>query len=370
MPTQEFFNESAEQSRIKASIIAEYFFTWAKVIMPTAKAKSGRIAYIDLFAGPGRYQDGTRSTPLLVIERAIKDPEMCKMLVSHFNDADSDNSRSLETAINELPNIGALKFKPRVSNAEVTDQLAAQLEEMKLIPTFSFVDPFGYKGLSLRLVNSVIKDWGCDCVFFFNYNRINAGIGNNKVESHINALFSQERADRLRSRLVGLSPEDREATILEELVLALKDMGGQYVLPFRFKKTDKDRTSHHLIFVSKHFKGYEIMKEIMARRSSSSDEGVSSFEYNPATARQPFLFGFLRPLSELKKMLLRDFAGRTLTMRQIYEQHSVDTPYIAKNYKEALRQLEAEGRIKADPQKRPVRNGEVTFGDKVVVTFD
>src|SRR5207248_10024637 len=41
--------------------------------------------------------------------------------------------------------------------------------------TFLFVDPFGYKGLSLQLVNSVIKDWGCDCVFFFNYNRISMG---------------------------------------------------------------------------------------------------------------------------------------------------------------------------------------------------
>jgi hypothetical protein len=23
----------------------------------------------------------------------------------------------------------------------------------------------------------VLKDWACECIFFFNYNRINAGVG-------------------------------------------------------------------------------------------------------------------------------------------------------------------------------------------------
>jgi hypothetical protein len=32
-----------------------------------------------------------------------------------------------------------------------------------------------------------------------------------------------------------------------------------------------------LIFVSKHFKGYEIMKIIMAKESSTEDQGVASF---------------------------------------------------------------------------------------------
>jgi len=39
--------------------------------------------------------------------------------------------------------------------------------------------------------------WGCDCVFFFNYNRINAGINNPGVKKHMDALFGEERADAL-----------------------------------------------------------------------------------------------------------------------------------------------------------------------------
>jgi hypothetical protein len=105
-----FFDETREQSIIKANIVSSYFWAWAKVIIPAEKKRGGsRVAYIDLFAGPGRYKDGTKSTPLLVLERAIRDPEMREVLVTMFNDKDENNSRSLELAISELPNIEKLK---------------------------------------------------------------------------------------------------------------------------------------------------------------------------------------------------------------------------------------------------------------------
>ena len=125
--------------------------------------------------------------------------------------------------------------------------------------------------------------------------------------------------------------------------------------------------SHHLIFVSKHFKGYEIMRDIMANESSGSPQGVATFEYNPANERQPFLFEFSRPLDDLGTILLHDFSGRSLTMLKIYQQHSVDRPYTKKNYKQALLHLEEHGRILASPARNRRRRD--TFADRVTVTF-
>ena len=268
-----FFDDPREQSVVKAEIVSKYFWAWAKVIMAS---NPERIAYIDLFAGPGRYENGTKSTPILILEKALQDPQMCQRLITLFNDKDENNSRSLEDAVNNIQGINQLRFKPKIQNQEVGDNIVKQFEAMKLVPTLFFVDPWGYKGLSMRLVNSVLKDWGCDCIFFFNYNRINMGLNNDAVEEHMNALFGQERADQLRPRLRALSSQTRELTIVEELSQALQDNGRRYVLPFRFRNESGNRTSHHLIFVSKHFKGYEIMKGIMARESSGSSQGVSS----------------------------------------------------------------------------------------------
>ncbi len=374
MASDSFFDEQKEQSLIKARIVEKYFWVWAKVIISTIKKKpvsEQRIAYIDLFAGAGRYKDGSQSTPIKVLETAISDPDMRNMLVSIFNDADIENVNSLQQGIDSIPGIGTLKYRPQILNHEVGDNIVKDFQRRKFVPTLFFVDPWGYKGLSLQLINSVVKDWGCDCIFFFNYNRINMGLSNDAVQEHMNALFGQIRADQVREQLRALNPQERELTVVEAICEALKEMGGQYVLPFRFRHEIGNRTSHHLIFVSKHVKGYEIMKEIMAKESSEQMQGVPSFEYNPASLQQPLLFELTRPLDELEAMLLDTFSGRTMTMKEIYDQHHVGKPYISKNYKTALGNLEAQGKVVADPpaNKRRKMKGEVTFADSVRVIF-
>ncbi|BCL34906.1 three-Cys-motif partner protein TcmP [Nostoc sp. MS1] len=371
MNNPSFFDEQKEQSLIKARIVEKYFWAWAKVIIPSAKNAGCPIAYIDLFAGPGRYKDGSKSTPIKVLETAIADLDMRSMLKTLFNDANSEHTNSLQQAIDAIPGIEQLKYKPDVMNFEVGDNIVQAFSQLNLVPTLFFVDPWGYKGLSLQLINSVVKNWGCDCIFFFNYNRINMGLSNAAVEEHINALFGETRADKLREKLQPLKAQARELTIIEALCESLQEMGGKYVLPFRFKHENGNRTSHHLIFVSKHFKGYKIMKEIMAKESSEQNQGVPSFEYSPATNMQPLLFELYRPLDELEGMLLDTFAGQTITMQEIYMQHNVGRRYIDKNYKAALNSLEAKGKIKAEPpaNKRPKRKGEITFADSVTVTF-
>jgi hypothetical protein len=187
----------------------------------------------------------------------------------------------------------------------------------------------------------------------------------------MDALFGKSRIDRMRNFLVGKTPNDREALILEELAQALKELGARYILPFRFRRPDGSRTSHALIFVTKNIRGYEIMKDIMARASSTVDQGVPSFEYSPADERCPLLFSLNRPLETLATDLLVQFKGRRMTMREVYTEHNVGTPFIAANYKRVLTDLEASGAITADPpaEKRPIRKGERSFGDNVLVKF-
>lgn len=365
LSSDRFFEETREQSQVKSAIVSKYFWAWAKVIIPTAKKHGGKIAYLDLFAGPGRYKDGTKSTPVLVVEQAIKDLDLRNMLVTVFNDKDDGHTRELERALADIQGVDTLRFKPQVRNDEVGDQMVKMFRTMSLVPSLFFVDPWGYKGLSLDLVNAVVKDWGCDCIFFFNYNRISMGLTNPVVEEHMDALFGQARAPRIREALGGLGPADREIAIVEALCEALNEPGNRYVLPFRFRDERGTRTSHHLIFVSKSFKGYEIMKEIMAKESSKQDQGVPSFEYNPADRRYKLLFELTRPLDDLADMLLKHLSGRTLTTREVFEQHNVGRPYISRNYKEALGVLEVAKRIQTSPSTR--RKG--TFADHVRVTF-
>ncbi len=365
-----FFDEMSEQSLVKATIVARYFVRWAHIMINTQKSNAKRygkredkIAYIDLFAGPGRYKAGSESTPLKVLSTAITDQDIRERLITIFNDRDIENVMSLQREIAALPDISKLRYPPKVMNHEVGEEIVKLFEQHRLVPTLFFVDPFGYKGLSLRLINSVLQNWGCDCIFFFNYNRINMGLSNDAVEDHMNALFGRNEADLLREQLTILSPDEREFAIVEQLAKSLKNMGGEYVLPFCFRSAKGTRTTHHLIFVSKNFKGYEEMKSVMAGESSLHEQGVPSFDYNPATERQPLLFELARPLDDLASMLLNEYAGQTLTMQEIYQRHSIGRRFIKKNYREVLLRLETEGRITTSDHRKN------TFAEIVQVTF-
>ena len=366
MSRESFFNEPRQQSLVKAEIVSQYFWAWAKVIIPTIKRiGQNKIAYVDLFAGAGRYDTGEPSTPLLILQKAIEEPDFCEMLTTAFNDINPSHAKALQEEIDRLPHIDRLANKPLVHNIEVNKKLAQQIANRKNRPsTLTFLDPCGYKGLSVQLIEAVVKHQGCECIFFFNYNRVNPALNNEGVSERMDELFGEKRATLLRHELQNQTSSAREEIIIRALRRMLRK-NNKLVSMFRFTTPTGQRTSHYLVFVTKHPKGYEIMKDIMAKHSSQAIQGVASFEFNPHLERQPMLLELSTPIDDLGEDLLREFAGQTLTMQEIYVTHHLGQPYRKPNYKQALLKLERMGQIRAEPAKRQ----KDTFGDGVRVIF-
>ncbi len=117
------------------------------------------------------------------------------MLVPLFNDSDGKSIEQLRTNIKALPGIDKLKYQPRLRAGEVDEKLIERLRSIGKMPTFSFVDPFGYKGLTLDLVDALLKGWGSDLILFFSFNSINRALTNPAVKEHVDALFGPKRAE-------------------------------------------------------------------------------------------------------------------------------------------------------------------------------
>lgn len=362
MVDKDFFDRQMEQSKVKSTIVSKYFKAWLQIMK-----QRNKIAYVDLFAGPGYYEDGSESTPIIILKDVVNNPEISQKLVTIFNDKDTKHINSLQEAVNTIRGMRNLSFPPRFLNYEVGEEIFQNLQDIRQIPSLFFIDPYGYKGLSIDLFGKILSSWGCDCIFFFNYNRINMGLGNLLVEEHMNNLFGKNQANKLRQHIQNLSSEERELEIIEAICQSLKQVGGKYFVPFRFISSKKDTVSHHLIFCSKNETGYKIMKEIMAKESSVENQGVASFEYNIASIQQPLLSGFYQPLDELGNTLLEQFAGQTLSVSEIYKIDNVGKCYIEKNYKDVLKRLESEGKITVEPPANKRRKD--TMGDNVKISF-
>jgi len=125
---EKFFDEREDQSEVKARIVGKYFMAWAKIVAPWARQAGHGIGYIDLFAGPGRYKDGSASTPLMVLEQAIADPELRECLVTFFNDEDPGHTENLAQEIAKLPGVQTLKHQPIIQTGDVGGAIGRSLQ--------------------------------------------------------------------------------------------------------------------------------------------------------------------------------------------------------------------------------------------------
>lgn len=363
--TDSFFEEQTPASRVKSAIVSKYFSGWANVMCSQRCAK---IAYVDLFSGRGRYKDGSPSTPILLVTKAVQNHKLRTRIQFVFNDANPDYVETLKKELEAIPSIDSLRYQPVFYTNTVDQNTVRSLEEISTVPTLSFVDPCGYRGLSLSLIRALVKDWGCDSIFFFNYRRINPGIENKRLQKPISLVFADRLIKKLRTELQGKTPGERECIILKEVEQVFRKWGMKFVLPFPFKSPSGQRTTHHLIFVSKNVLGYTIMKGIMAGTSSSSFQGVPSFEYNP-DASNDYLFPPFTPLDDLKKDLLTYFAGKTLTRQEVFEIHQIGRIYIEKNYRDALLDLEKSSQVETNRSTRTPRPRSGSFPKDMIVTF-
>ncbi len=368
---KKFFEEQSAHSRVKADIVFKYVMAWLQVVLGHQR-KYGQhqgAAYVDLFSGPRSYEDGSRSTPLLIVEAVLKRPLFRENLRTFFNDENGTFIQSLSQELSSLPDIGALRTKPIYTDQSASIALIDSFNLSEKVPQFFFLDQFGYADITPDLIRRIFLNHKCDCTFFFRTSRVIAAITNPNSVSIMKMLFGEKRFLNLRSQFVG-GCKDKEAIVLAALQSALKDVGAPFFQAFPFRIREERSSKHHLIYIGKHERGLSIMKDIMGKSSSThhGDVPVMGFSEIPA---HPSLFE-IDLIPNLQRELLKVFAGKSLPVGSVYTlHHPTNGQFVLRNYQEALRRLEERGEITAHPtaNERQKRNGKITMGVSVKISF-
>ncbi len=374
MSKNEFFKSRMEQSYVKSHIVKEYFHVWAKILGSPSLGQS-KLRYIDLFCGPGRYEeDDSASTPLLVLDNIIRDPKLCGRVDVHFNDENTDFITQLKNEIETSTSYKDILSCISFSNFSVENIAAPQATgRYGYPPTLLFMDPWGYKGVNTALFK-YLNYFGSEVIVFFNYNRVNMALSNPVMEKNMQKLFEEKRLLKLKADLGGKKPKDREIAILAafEDVIRSKCNDPVLTMPYRFVDKDGSKTLHYLIHITTHPLGYGRMKEIMYRYANLQEDGIGTFDFHKANEKpQQMYLAFSNPLDELVGMLSTEFKGKKIKMKEIYYKHNVGKSYVEKNYKDALLKMERNGTIKVEPPifKRRKHKGHPTMGDECIITF-
>ncbi len=363
MTTEDFFDSQSDDSWLKTDIVYNHFASWLNIIGNATRQDRRTLAYVELLAGAGIFTDGNKSTPILVAEKVLSSPfaNRFKFVLNEVKDAYADRLQANLTAI---PGFASLRVPPVLTREDVTHNHRRFLDEIQGMPAVLFVDPWGYRGVSLALFDEFMSgaDMGRDAILFFNYRRVTAAVSNELFSQHMQVMFGRERAARLASDVEHLTGSRRELKVFSAIEEALKEV-TPLVQRFEFTKR-----GDNLIFLTRHSKGLDVVKSIMARRSEVDDEGVASFSYDSRpkpSMVQGSLFKEPSKLDELRVDLLKRFAGQTISFQEIVQSHNVGTCYVRSNYRDILLQMEQRDEVSTDQPNR--RAG--TFAPHVLVTF-
>jgi three-Cys-motif partner protein len=367
--SKKFFAEQSAHSRVKADIVFKYVTAWAAVMLNPKFNKKGEAAYVDLFSGPGSYDDGSRSTPLLIVEDLLKKQLLRNGLKTHFNDLSDAHTDSLRQEINKLPGIESLRWSPVYTSVAASISLIDNLGLSSDTPQFFFLDQFGWSDVSPAIVRRIFQNRKCECAFFFRTPRVVAAVTNPNSEATMEQLFGFARLKALREAFAAGNC-DKEGFVLNVLKETMREAGATHFQPFPFRLREGNSPKQHLIYLGQHEKGLAIMKDIMGSSSSAHHSGVPLMGFSE-TPTQHLLFE-PDPIPDLQAELLSAFAGRSVTIAQVFsEHHPTNERFLLRNYQEALRRLESSSAVSAIPtsQGRPKRNGIVSMSETVTITF-
>jgi len=345
----------------KHEILRKYLPGWMQILGSSNSA----IAYVDCYAGPGVYPDGTKGSPLIALETAsaASDKFGCTVWCI-FNDSDKINAGLLREAIKNHSKCEQVLILPSLADAnDFIDHILNDARFAKngtlQIPMFFFMDPFGLS-ISMGMIKRIMEQPRTEILLTFMIKDLVRWGKTAAYEKIMVELFGHPEPLRLIKQAEG---NDYEQQAVNAFVDRLHDHAGiKHVVKYRVCSDTERRTLFYLVHGTNHFKGFKLMKDVMY--------GIGipgAFAYlgprHPVEG-QTFLPGVEdAEIDFLEKFLVERYSGRNRRFGEILGETYAEVPYIEKHFRRAILTLEKNGRARVSGVRR--RPGTLREGDVV-----
>ncbi|CAK6481228.1 three-Cys-motif partner protein TcmP [Peribacillus simplex] len=388
MSNDDFFFELQKHSEAKLMILDNYVVPWMRKI--TMGPYGERALVIDGFAGTGKYSNSDGSS-IRLIKHAIDFCEQAEQnnwnypkLLIQLIEGNEENYNKLLENIHEITSLDLASEKdfipipdyPSIQiscrNGNFDEVLSSRLDELKsgytLIPSFCFIDPFGFKDTPFDLIKRYLSNDKSEILLNFIYEETNRFITakNQKVLSHMKKHFGIEEIQSIQDLVQDKKPQERKQTIVDFYSRQLLENSDvNHVLTFEIKKSG--RTKLMLFYGTKSIEGLKVMKKAMWK---VDDTGMYMFDDRKNL--KDIEFQFTKDLNdsilieELCEILRNRFSGEIAHIKEIEEFVLTETIFPLENFcRPALKLLEQKNEF-IDVKNR-ARKG--TYPKNTVIQF-
>ncbi len=366
-PESEATEYLKQVSRIKHEILSKYLGAWSSIL----GTKFSHLAYFDCFAGSNRYVDehgrsleGSPQHALKVASDFVS-KSTGRSLTLGFIERDEKRRVQLLRTLKNVGSPSSVSFSVFASDArDLVDQMIEIVNSQRtIIPSFFFVDPYGYP-LSVPILRRLLELPKAEVFVNLMWYRINMDLANSSTHHRLDRLFGHENWIKEDfNKMRGLAREEKFVDYFQN------ELGSRYHVPFPMTYSPEDRVSaparrrkYYLIHFSRHHAAPLAMKEVKYRAMGRLEE-----IHEPKNQLRLGFEARDRRLDQLKSALRKEFTGKTLTFESIRIQ-TANCPFASSEYRKVIKEMEISGY--ANIERRQSKRDGLSGMDLVTLVAD
>jgi three-Cys-motif partner protein len=350
-------------TQAKHIILRKYLDQWLPIL---SLGGFPSVIFIDGFAGPGIYEDGSDGSPIIALKAFLDHPAPITAQV-HFHFVEQHPKRA-DILRREISRLLDSRGKPAnmhctVYAGETFEQAYRKIvsvRETSGAPIFALIDPFGWTGAPMSIIADILKRQSCEVLMNFMFEEVNRFLSKSDQADNFDALFgSSEWRVHLES-----SGHQRKVGVRECYGNRLITSGARFVRYFEMCN-QSNATDYFLFFATKSPKGLVAMKRAMWKVDDSG-----AFKFSDATNQnQLILLGNGPNPGDIERQMVQRFRGQAVKTPEISKFIVEETAYLDTHFKSVLKAMEEATPPKIEIINPPQKRRRGTFSDEVVVRF-
>ena len=225
-----------------------------------------RLLLVDGFAGPGRYAGGEEGSPLIMLKALLEHDAFERMgsvdFLYLFIEHDARRVKHLRDEVDQLDlpanvKVQIVEGEFETAFGEIVDDVHQKAGQV-LVPTFAFIDPFGYAAASMSLASRFLEFPRCEALIFLPLSYVNRFVTREGQENAMESLFGTGRW-REAAEMTGRERREFLLSLFEEQLRAQGRV--EHVRSFELRTADGN--DYRLVFATPHERGLELMKDAM-----------------------------------------------------------------------------------------------------------